>query len=336
MTDPWLLRPFLIVLALLGLPALAWAGPVPPVPTLQGEILADHRLAGRIYRAGTNEELSPERLAAALAAAPFVLLGEKHDNPDHHALQAWAIAALAAAGRRPSIVWEMITLDQAPALGTYLAQPSRNAAGLGPAIGWEKTGWPAWSLYQPIAAAALAGGMTIAVGDLDRATIRAISRQGLDAQPAEFRARLGLDAAYGPDDAASLHRELVESHCGLLPEAALGRMSDVQRSRDAHMARQLIDNGKGKEDGAVLIAGAGHVRRDRAVPWHLARLAPGRGVVTLEFSEVGRDRTDPRRYGIDATTGAAIFDYVWLTPRVDEADPCAKNREQLERLRQRP
>jgi hypothetical protein len=100
------------------------------------------------------------------------------------------------------------------------------------------------------------------------------------------------------------------------------------------MARQLIDNGK--EDGAVLIAGGGHVRRDRAVPWHLARLAPGRDVVTLGFSEVGRDQTDPRRYGVDATTGIAIFDYVWLTPRVDETDPCAKNREQLERLRQRP
>jgi uncharacterized iron-regulated protein len=176
--------------------------------------------------------------------------------------------------------------------------------------------------------------MTIAAGDLDRATIRAISRQGLGAQPAEFRARLGLDVPYGPGDSAALNRELAESHCGLLPEAALGRMSDVQRSRDAHMARQLIDSGR--SDGAVLIAGGGHVRRDRAVPWHLARLAPGRDVVTLGFSEVGRDQTDPRRYGTDATTRAAIYDYVWLTPRVDETDPCAENREQLERLRQRP
>lgn len=334
MTDAWRLRPLLTLLVLLGLPAMAWAGSVPPVPALRGELLADHPLTGRIFRAGTGEELTPERLADALAAAPFVLLGEKHDNPDHHALQAWAVAALAAAGRRPAIVWEMITLDQALALSAYLARPSRDAAGLGPAIGWEKTGWPAWSHYQPIAAAALAGGMTIAAGDLDRTTTRTISRQGLSAQTAEFRERLGLDVPYGSTDAASLNRELADSHCGLLPETALGRMSDVQRSRDAHMARQLID--AGGADGAVLIAGGGHVRRDRAVPWHLARLAPGRAVVTLGFSEVGRDQTDPRRYGTDATTGAAIFDYVWLTPRVDEIDPCAKNREQLERLRQRP
>ncbi len=334
MTDVWRLRPLLTVLALLGLPVPAWAGPVPPVPALQGEILADHALAGRIFRAGSSEEVSPARLAAALAAAPFVLLGEKHDNADHHALQAWAVAALAANGRRPAIIWEMITLDQAPSLSAYLAQPSRDAAGLGPAIGWDKTGWPDWPLYQPIAASALAGGMAIAAGGLDRATVRAISRQGAAAQPAEFRGRLGLDVPYGPVEAASLNRELMESHCGMLPEAAVGRMSDVQRGLDAHMARQLVD--EGRDDGAVLIAGGGHVRRDRAVPWHLARFAPGRNVVTLGFSEVRRDQSDPRRYGIDATTGAAIFDYVWLTPRVDETDPCAKNREQLERLRQRP
>lgn len=334
MKKPWLPHAILTILAVLVAPAMACAGNLPPLPPVQGQLLADHPLVGRIYRTGTDDLIAPDRLAAALAAAPYVLLGEKHDNPDHHALQAWAVAALAAAGRRPAVVWEMITLDQASALAGYLALPAPDASGLGPAIAWEKTGWPAWPLYQPIAQAALAGGMQIVPGDLGRATLRTIGRQGLGAETAEFRARLGLDVSYGASDAAALQRELVDSHCGMLPEAALGRMSDVQRSRDAHMARQMIDHGR--DDGAVLIAGSGHVRRDRAVPWHLARLAPGRAVVTLGFSEVARERTDPRGYGTDDATGAAIFDYVWLTPRVDEADPCAKNREQLERLRQRP
>jgi uncharacterized iron-regulated protein len=244
------------------------------------------------------------------------------------------VAALAGAGRRPAIVWEMITQEQAPALAAYLAQPGRTAADMGPAIGWEKTGWPAWRLYQPIAEAALNAGLPLAAGDLDRATTRSIGRQGLETLPAEWRASRGLDVGYAAPDAAALRQELQESHCGLLPEAALGRMSDVQRSRDAEMARQMVDTGLA--DGALLIAGAGHVRRDRAVPWHLARLAPGKRAATLAFVEVMRARDDPLTYGRDDRSGPPLFDYIWFTPRVDESDPCATNREQLERLRQRP
>jgi uncharacterized iron-regulated protein len=324
---------FLSALLLACLP-VAPAAAAPPLPSWESPLLAEHLLVGRIYRAGSAEPLTPDKLAAELATAAFVLLGEKHDNPDHHRLQGWVVAALASAGRRPAVVWEMITQEQAPALAAYLAQPGRDAGGLGPAIAWEKTGWPAWPLYQPIAVASLAGGLTIAAGDLDTATKRSIGRQGLDTLPAEWRQARGLDVAYSADDAASLQRELVDSHCGMLPTAALGRMSDVQRSRDAEMARRMIE--AGSVDGAVLIAGGGHVRRDRAVPWHLARLAPGRAVATLGFVETIRGQDDPRLYARDSANAPPLYDFIWLTPRVDENDPCAAHREQLERLRQRP
>jgi uncharacterized iron-regulated protein len=328
---PQILRAILLAVVVNGAPASA--KPLPLLPPWQTQLLRDHSLVGQIVRVGSLDRLSPSGLVAALATAPFVLLGEKHDNPDHHARQAWIIDALAESGRRPAVVLEMITMDQAPALAAYLAQ-SQDPAGLGPAIGWEKAGWPSWSMYQPIAAAALVRRLTIAAGDLPQATIRNISRDGLARQPKEFRVRLGLDQDYSAVAAASLRRELADSHCGMLPETALPRMSDVQRSRDAHMAIQLLE--AGQSAGAVLIAGAGHVRKDRAVPWHLSRLAAGRTAATLSFVEVDRNRRAPSDYGIDPETNQPLFDYIWFTPRVDDVDPCAKNREQLERLRQRP
>src|SRR5262245_7310833 len=191
MPFPFYLRVLLIALLASVTARPAAAASLPPVPAFEGALLAKHPLAGWIYRTGTADRVDPARLAAALAGADFVLLGEKHDNPDHHRLQAWAVSALASAGRRPAVVWEMITADQAPALATYQASPTPNAAGLGPAIGWEKTGWPAWSFYQPIAVAALAGGMAIVPGDLERSVIRAVSRQGATAQDALWRSRLG-------------------------------------------------------------------------------------------------------------------------------------------------
>jgi uncharacterized iron-regulated protein len=73
-------------------------------------------------------------------------------------------------------------------------------------------------------------------------------------------------------------------------------MVEARWVRDAHMARRLLD-AAARADGAVLIAGAGHVRRDRGVPAHLVRLgADPSTVASLAFLEVrdGADRPAER------------------------------------------
>jgi uncharacterized iron-regulated protein len=67
--------------------------------------------------------------------------------------------------------------------------------------------------------------------------------------------------------------------------------------------------------GGVLIAGNGHVRKDRGVPWYLAQLRPAARIVSIGLIEVEDDLDDA---GDDLP-----YDYVWFTPRVDDADPCA-------------
>ncbi len=65
-----------------------------------------------------------------------------------------------------------------------------------------------------------------------------------------------------------------------------------------------------------MIAGAGHARRDRGVPLHLARLAPEARVVSLAFVEAGDDAMP------DADLARLPYDLVWFTARVDDDDPC--------------
>ena len=48
----------------------------------------DHPLVGRVYAVREGRYLSPAALLDALVGARDVLLGEAHDNPDHHRLQA--------------------------------------------------------------------------------------------------------------------------------------------------------------------------------------------------------------------------------------------------------
>jgi uncharacterized iron-regulated protein len=106
------------------------------------------------------------------------------------------------------------------------------------------------------------------------------------------------------------------------------RMADIQWARDARIAVSLARGGQ--RDGAVLIAGAGHVRRDRGVPVHLARHIQDVSIGSVAFVEVDAALVKPGDYATRFGSDALPFDYVWFTPKVDEADPCEKLKKSTE------
>jgi uncharacterized iron-regulated protein len=75
-------------------------------------------------------------------------------------------------------------------------------------------------------------------------------------------------------------------------------------------------------DHALLVAGAGHVRNDRGVPWILGRIQPGTATVSLAFVEVQTAWKDPAAYAALFHATTLPFDFVWFTPRLDDEDPC--------------
>jgi uncharacterized iron-regulated protein len=113
-----------------------------------------------------------------LARAHFLLLGERHDNPDHHRLQAEVLRSLIALGRRPAVGFEMFGLDDAAAIAKHLAAAPKDAAGLGGAVNWNQRGWPDWAMYQPIAEAALEAKLRIVATNLPLATARKMRSDG--------------------------------------------------------------------------------------------------------------------------------------------------------------
>src|SRR5437016_8343591 len=138
-----------------------------------------HPLVGRIWDVKAGTSISEDALVARLVSSRFVLLGERHDNPDHHALQAKLIRAMVEAGRRPAVGFEMLGTDDAPAIVRYLARSPKDAAGLGDAVKWSRSGWPEWRFYQPIAQAALDASVPIVATTLSRAATGAVRRNGL-------------------------------------------------------------------------------------------------------------------------------------------------------------
>jgi len=295
----------------------------------QSPVGREHQLVGRIWDVAAGRFVDEATLTARTARARYVLLGEKHDNPDHHVLQARLLRALTAAGRRPAVAFEMLTPSQAGALSRHLVARPRDASGIGEAVNWKASGWPAWSMYEPIAQAALEAGLPIVVANLDPERVRAVSRQGLAALDAALAQRHGLDQPLPADVRTSMVEEIRDSHCGHASESLVTAMIAVQRARDAQMAEALLT--AAGSDGAVLIAGAGHVRNDRDVPAYVRRIAPGVRTASVAFLEV-----DPERQNIESYAARfehrLPFDYVWFTPAVDDEDPCEKFRKPLERM----
>ncbi len=298
--------------------------PVPPSGAWQSPLEQEHPLAGRIWEAASGQFVPPEALLPRLRSADYLLLGETHDNADHHRLQAWLIGQ-AGEGGKPAVVFEMINEDQSEALARYLDSDSPSAAGLGPAIGWEESGWPDWALYLPIAEAALANGAAFRPGSLPSRAIREIGMRGLaDSRSAEELERLALSEDWPDELSEELYAELAKSHCDLLPPKMLPRMAEVQRMRDAKLADAMVAARAEGHDPAILVAGTGHTGHRRAVPWYLeAREADGT-VLSIALLEVIPGAEAPSDY-----ERRGDHDILWFTPRAERKDPCEGLAERL-------
>jgi len=272
---------------------------------------ADHPLVGRVWSPARRAFLDRPTLDDALFAARFVLLGEKHDAPDHHRLQREVLESLVRRGRKPSVVFEMLDVDEQPRVDE--ARTAKDPEKAAFSQGWE------WPLYKPIVAFAFETGLPVFAGNYPRAKIKA-SFHGTPIADEEQHA-LGVDLPYPKESSAALEQELVDSHCGHLPMAHVGGFVTAQRLRDGQLAERLVTTAT--PGGAVLIAGGGHARNDRGVPWVLATQRKETKVFSIGFVEVQAGMTEPEAYAAVYHAKALPFDAVWFTPALDDDDPCA-------------
>jgi uncharacterized iron-regulated protein len=307
----------------------------------QTEIDADHPLVGTIWSVREKKLISRKTLVSRLLESDYLLLGEVHDNPDHHLLQGWVIEQLTKAGRKPAVVMEQIRADQSEALREYMDAAGMDnleavVAGLGPALGWENSGWPDWEIYKPIATATIGAGLQIYPGDARRADIKKVGKNGLEWLGAKALDRMFLSQALPKNLASALLDDLEKSHCNLMPRERLAPMTKVQRFRDASLAEAMLDNSDSSSGaGAILIAGNGHVRTDRAVPWYIRHRQPDSKIAALMFLEAYTQAKDISDLA-PSTPGAQIAaDYLWITPRAEREDPCESLREMFKK-RQKP
>lgn len=312
-----------------------------------------HPLIGRIWIARDNRTIDGPALSrgiivgAPLAdaigakAGQLLLLGEIHDNPEHHLFRAGLIDAVTgpnAFGRtaHPAVVAEHIRADQAVALEAFANRPAAPADQMADLLfehlDWPRSGWPAASNFKPLYAAIIEARLPILPGDAARDRIRTLARGGSAALAPDEGARLGFGHDWTAPLARALADEIKGSHCGMLPDAAIPGMSFAQRYRDAHLADAMIAAAE-RHGGAILLAGNGHVRTDRGVPWYLRHRTGSRPILAVMLAEVEDGSTDPARYAPRDPAGRPAVDVIVFTPRARRDDPCEKMREHMQKAK---
>lgn len=244
----------------------------------------------------------PAAAAPPIGAADVVILGEVHDNPEHHRIQAGYITRLAPR----AVVFEMLTPEQA---AMVRITPGTDFAALADRLGWAGSGWPDFALYQPVFETL--EGIAVFGAALPRDTVRAAFAKGAAAVFGTDAARFGLDRPLPADQLATRRQMQFDAHCGAMPLDTMGGMVEAQRLRDAAFARTTLSALAETGGPVVLITGNGHARTDWAVPHMIAQAAPGVAVFSVGLTEKGAD-------------GPAPFDRRQITAPAPRPDPCAR------------
>ena len=245
------------------------------------------------------KEITKDNLAS-LPTADVVILGEVHDNAQHHIGQSEAVLAI----RPTAVVFEMLTPMQAAKITPQLL---KDQDALKATLDWDASGWPDFALYYPVFEAL--GGAKVYGAARSRDEVRRAFDEGAAAVFGQKAALFGLEQPLPTDQLEQRMQEQFEAHCDAMPLEMMGGMVEAQRFRDAAFAAVVVQAFEEVGGPVVLIAGNGHARTDWGVPAMLAAGAPDLSVLVVGFVEAPAEAEHP-------------FDLWVVTEPAVREDPC--------------
>lgn len=248
------------------------------------------------------------------AAARVVLLGETHDNADHHRWQLSVVQELLHAvrrqpsGRRLIMGFEAFPRAAQPVLDRWVAGALGEEEFL-KAVDWERIWGFDASLYLPLFRLARDERLPMLALNVSRETVRAVSARGLEAVVLE--AREGIRKPAHPSvayldwlyDIYARHRR--PGDVLSRADVAFTRFAEVQVYWDGAMA-QALESAVSRDVSALVVGviGSGHLRNGWGVPHQLAALGQPNVVTLLPWDNGAR--CEPVVRGVaDAVFGIA-------------------------------
>lgn len=273
---------------------------------------------GQIYKVAKSELeqaklTSPQMFFKDLGENPqTILLGERHGVKAHPQM-AECLMGQIIRDQKVTFVTELLKRDQQKDLHSYQQKHPEHAAGLGAHLRWWKTGWPEWSIYEPL----------FDFLWMTRSSIMSADRSSEAKTPSwdVLQKRLGPKADFVRQTWQSAMKQ---AHCGLIDEKRSSELAEIQIHRDQVMS-QIIRVSEGSQEGTVVFyGGRSHVRSDRSIPLQLKVNAPlKRPRISIAFyEEVTSSGPVNKEDVLQKLRG--VYDYVWFNGVVKKEDSCTK------------
>jgi len=221
--------------------------------------------------------LDEPALLASLAKRQVVLLGEAHDNAEHHRWQLQMLAELRAAGRELVVGFEMFPRRVQPALDRWVAGGLSEGEFL-TASDWRNVWGLEPQLYLPLFHFARMNRVPMLALNVDKALTRAVREKGFDAVPESQR-----EGVTRPAPATQAYLDFLfpiflehETKPGEKPSresAEFRRFVESQTTWDRAMAQGLAE-ALARRPGALAVGimGRHHAANGVGVPHQLAAL----------------------------------------------------------------
>lgn len=245
------------------------------------------------YNPAKGKTTDGQMLLSQSAQSPVVLLGEQHENGDHHRWQLHTIAGLYALNPNMVLGFEMFPRRLQPILDQWVRGAFSEKEFL------EKSEWDiVWrfdaKLYMPIFHFARLNHLPMVALNVDRSLVSAVSTQGWDKVAIEVKEGVKKPAPAQADYLASL-KDVYNQHAHFSKkqpdESKFNRFVEAQLTWDGAMAQKIAEVQKsGGNPLVVSIMGSGHLQNRWGVPHQLKHLGLN-STVLIPWSQ-GRDCAD--------------------------------------------
>ena len=271
-----------------------------------------------VLDARTGATVSPAEVAARLAKARLVFLGESHTSAEFHRVQLQVIRELVRAGRRVLVGLEMYPVGEQAALDLW------NAGALSEAEFLEKSDWYRnwgyhWDYYRDIFLFCREAKVTLHAVNVPRSLVSDVRKKGFEGLPEEQKALLPPTVDTESADHLRLFKAFFDEedsmHSAAMPEAMWQGMFRAQCTWDAAMAwnaAQALRKANDPNAVMVVLIGSGHVAYGLGAE-RQAKLWFDGGIASVIPIPVLDEKDRPVK------VRASYADFLWGVPQ--ETDP---------------
>lgn len=256
---------------------------------------------------GVGEDNFRDDFSKAAHDVDIVILGEVHDNPRHHRMQAQIVESL----QPEALVFEMIPRKHEVKVNQLRKRGARRSE-LARVLEWKDSGWPEFAHYAEILEAAPEA--QIFGAEQPKEDVRDAMSEGAARVFGPRASRYGLNKPLEEEEQTAREEMQYSAHCEAVPEEMLPGLVEAQRFRDAGLADTTLRARATNSDGlVVVITGNGHANLKRGMPAALRSAVSDVEVLTL-----GQMESEP-----DPDARLPYDFYHVSAPPQDRPDPCA-------------